>query len=641
MNEATRSFVGAALALAAVASLVLGPGLLGTSAFGAEPPKPPPQVQQQELQLNNGILQQVGGKGGGKLIKLPLPDPEAFETTDGRKGWRIKIPGGRPLATPAVVDGVVYVGGGFGSHEFYALDASTGARVWTCKTGDDGPTAAVVSEGCVTYNTESCTLFVHDAKTGKVLWHRWLGDPLMSQPAIGGGRLFMAYPGKDGSHHLVAFELRTGKALWDHKIAAEIITAPVVRGESVFAATTDGTLYRFDVKTGKRLWATKCNVTCAPRIVGDKVYISQRAVRKVDVKVKKGEKVEKKTADTTVEGLNVVDARTGKLAFAEPQAAIRAAYLLSHRVAGIQLNLNAVRAIYGETELRLSADATVHAIRMYPASNGGYASLRNRLSEFAKSKVVEDPHAAIKDAEEALKLAKEIEKAKLPAGKGVTAEERKRGEEALRELAEKLRTEAKTTRATALTAKDIKSKLKAIEKEVTVAAKEDASVGFPTAPQTAKLGLAAGNIGQGNVKAIWAYQGSRPNILGSQAVSVSGDRFRSVDTATGKVVWDHEVQSKVDATRPATPPALAGGKFYFGTADGRIVCADPKTGKTLWETKVGGRILFEPAVVGGKVYAATNDGTLICLDTGDASADGWPMWGGSARHNGPEAKTAK
>jgi outer membrane protein assembly factor BamB len=46
------------------------------------------------------------------------------------------------LATPAVVDGKVFLGGGFGSYEFYALDAKTGKLLWQYRTGDDGPTAA-------------------------------------------------------------------------------------------------------------------------------------------------------------------------------------------------------------------------------------------------------------------------------------------------------------------------------------------------------------------------------------------------------------------------------------------------------------------------------------------------------------------
>ena len=79
-----------------------------------------------------------------------IGNPEPFTSKDGKiKGWKLTIPGSRPLATPCVVKGKVFVGGGFGSHEFYALDAVTGKKVWQYQTSDDGPTAAVVEDGLV------------------------------------------------------------------------------------------------------------------------------------------------------------------------------------------------------------------------------------------------------------------------------------------------------------------------------------------------------------------------------------------------------------------------------------------------------------------------------------------------------------
>jgi outer membrane protein assembly factor BamB len=47
------------------------------------------------------------------------------------------------------IGGMLFVGGGYGSHEFYAFNAETSARVWTAKTSDDGPTAAAVEDGYV------------------------------------------------------------------------------------------------------------------------------------------------------------------------------------------------------------------------------------------------------------------------------------------------------------------------------------------------------------------------------------------------------------------------------------------------------------------------------------------------------------
>ena len=123
--------------------------------------------------------------------KLPTVDPPIpYNSEDGRiKGWRVIIPGQRPLATPAVVDGRIFLGGGFGSYDFYAFDAKTGNVSWQYQTSDDGPTAAVVDDGYVAFNTESCELEVLTVE-GRPVWKHWLGDPLMSMPAIGKGNPF-------------------------------------------------------------------------------------------------------------------------------------------------------------------------------------------------------------------------------------------------------------------------------------------------------------------------------------------------------------------------------------------------------------------------------------------------------------------
>src|SRR5262249_31729019 len=91
---------------------------------------------------------------------LPRVAPTVpWQSKDGlRNGWKVSIPGRRPLATPAVADDRLFLGGGFGSYDFYALDAATGHVLWQYQTEDDGPTAAVVHEDHVAFNTESCEL---------------------------------------------------------------------------------------------------------------------------------------------------------------------------------------------------------------------------------------------------------------------------------------------------------------------------------------------------------------------------------------------------------------------------------------------------------------------------------------------------
>ncbi len=68
--------------------------------------------------------------------ELPAIIPENITLAGGHKAWKITIPGNRPLATVAYEDGLIFVGGGYGSYEFYALNAETGKLAWMFKTGD-------------------------------------------------------------------------------------------------------------------------------------------------------------------------------------------------------------------------------------------------------------------------------------------------------------------------------------------------------------------------------------------------------------------------------------------------------------------------------------------------------------------------
>jgi outer membrane protein assembly factor BamB len=218
----------------------------------------------------------IDPKHKGHLPRVDEPSP--FASPDGRfRGWRVSIPGGRSLATPAVVDGRVFLGGGFGSYDFYAFDARDGRLAWQYQTSDDGPTAAAVAEGYVVFNTESCELEVLTVE-GTPVWKKWLGDPLMSMPAVAAGRVYMAYPDSRGDrqHYLACFDLPTGREYWKQPIAGEIITAPVLAGGHVHFATLDGTLYCMRQDDGRVEWHEPRNATSSPVVWEGECFFSQR-----------------------------------------------------------------------------------------------------------------------------------------------------------------------------------------------------------------------------------------------------------------------------------------------------------------------------------------------------------------------------
>jgi Ca-activated chloride channel family protein len=313
----------------------------------------------------------------GKAVEVALPatlpalKPVAFKTADGKAGWVLKIPGDRPLATPAYADGLLFVGGGYGSHEFYAFDARTGALAWQTKTSDDGPSAAVAEDGYVAFNTESCTLIVVEAKTGKLVWQEWLGDPLMSQPAISKGRVFMAYPGQGrkasqphsqqgqsaaanhnpkpvlnaqkknlgalsqevegtGSHTLLCADLKTGRHLWERRISGDVISAPVISDDKVYFTTFDGTSYALDAGNGSLVWKKENAGTSAPTVAGGDVMIMQKDSR---------------GAASAYEGLKMLDAGKGEDRDDRLLAREKAGYLDENKGGGVALKPESLAAL--------------------------------------------------------------------------------------------------------------------------------------------------------------------------------------------------------------------------------------------------------------------------------------------------------
>ena len=157
----------------------------------------------------------------------------------------------------------------------------------------------------------------------------------------------------------------------------------------------------------------------------------------------------------------------------------------------------------------------------------------------------------------------------------------------------------------------------------------------------AKIGQAMGNIGQGSVRGVWSYQGSKPFIYKDRIYSAMGDTLKCVDAKTEKILWKKTLRppKQKDAKEPLlnsglTPPALVNDKVFLGTSFGEVYCLAAETGELLWNASIGEPIVFQPAVAKGRIYLSTNIGHLYCIETGDTKDDGWLMWGANAGHNG-------
>lgn len=232
---------------------------------------------------------------------LPIPAAAAGETArftfaGYRRGWFVRVPGGsQALLTPAYGNGKIFLGGGFSSAHFYAYDARSGDPLWTTVASDGGPTAAILEDDKVLFNTESCTLFAVNASTGQHLWRRWLGDPLMGQPAANSDTVFSGHvidgrsPGRirrgqtgwgvagGRVYGFTALRLRDGRPRWTRRISADVMNGPVLDGRSVFFTTMDGAVHHLDQRSGRTRWHRNLHATSAPWLHGDEVHVTAQA----------------------------------------------------------------------------------------------------------------------------------------------------------------------------------------------------------------------------------------------------------------------------------------------------------------------------------------------------------------------------
>lgn len=429
------------------------------------------------------------------------------DSVTGFGGWRIVLEPKRAVPTPAVANGSVFVGGGFGSYDFFAFDARTGAPAWYLHTNDDGPTSAVLSDGFAVFNTESCTLEVVDAVTGTVVWERWLGDPLLAQPAVMDGRVYMAYP-RAGEHRLGAFALRGGQPLWEIRLDHDVITAPVAAEGRIYCSTFDGAVWCVDPKTGKVDWTQQLQATSAPWVCRGDVYVSHRE-----------------------------DAPRGAR---QPGDASRTQ------------SGEALTAEFGVPRERTSR---------HDSGSGRFKSHYSDKAAFYLSS--SSGHAR---------------------------------KQAYHEL--------------------------------------DSSVGFSTAPSSAKLQAAEQLLGENLVSRTWRFQGSRPVVVNGILYDTTGDRLEASDVQSGELLWAWQDARATEGERRLTPPAVANGRVWAGTWDGRLISWDALTGDLRWKVATGAPCHWQPVVSEGWVYAGLEDGSLLAFATGDPLDTDWPMWGGGCGHNG-------
>jgi outer membrane protein assembly factor BamB len=220
---------------------------------------------------------------------------------------------GVDLSSPAVVNGVVYIGSA--DDKLYAFDASgatncsgspkTCAPLWTATTGGLVFSSPAVVNGIVYVGSDDDKLYAFDAsgttncsgspKVCRPLWTATTGGVVRASPAVAGGIVYVG----SGDGKVSAFDAagatncsgspKTCVPLWTAATAGEVFfSSPAVASGVVYVGAgglgSSNTLYAFDAAGKKQcsdspkvchpLWtATTAHAASPPAVAGGVVYV--------------------------------------------------------------------------------------------------------------------------------------------------------------------------------------------------------------------------------------------------------------------------------------------------------------------------------------------------------------------------------
>lgn len=217
--------------------------------------------------------------------------------------WTFKA-GGAIVTSPAVADGVVYIGALDG--HLYAIDQQTGKEKWNFKSSMPIASSPAVANGTLYFVSSRGALAALDLATGKPKWvfateferkfeaknlhgypsaaqtipDAW--DIFISSPAVANGKVYFG----SGDGNVYAVDAQAGVALWKFATKDVVHASPAVANGLVYIGSWDSYLYALDADTGLEKWSFKSGedntihnqvgFQSSPAVDGETVYVGCR-----------------------------------------------------------------------------------------------------------------------------------------------------------------------------------------------------------------------------------------------------------------------------------------------------------------------------------------------------------------------------
>jgi eukaryotic-like serine/threonine-protein kinase len=211
---------------------------------------------------------------------------------------------GSVISSPAVVNGVAYVGSTDGN--LYAVDAGSGALKWKFATQSWVVSSPAVAAGMVYFESYDSNLYAVDTNAGQLKWKfqtggekRYAGKHLhhlepatenmpdpwdfyLSSPSVWNDMVY--FGSSDGN--VYALDANSGALKWKFQTGDVVHSSPALADGILYLGSWDTYLYALDAVSGKEKWRFKTGddpefhnhvgIQSSPAVVDGVVYFGSR-----------------------------------------------------------------------------------------------------------------------------------------------------------------------------------------------------------------------------------------------------------------------------------------------------------------------------------------------------------------------------
>jgi eukaryotic-like serine/threonine-protein kinase len=182
---------------------------------------------------------------------------------------------GQVISSPAVVEGIVYVGSSDGN--LYAIDEQSGTQKWAFATKSRVSSSPAVAGSLVFFGSYDGNFYAVDVASGKLQWKfqnagerrfaaphlhgsvpagETMPDPFdiyLSSPVVWNSTVFFG----SGDGNVYALDAAAGTLKWKFHTGDVVHASPAIADGKLYVGSWDSYFYALDANTGREIWRFK------------------------------------------------------------------------------------------------------------------------------------------------------------------------------------------------------------------------------------------------------------------------------------------------------------------------------------------------------------------------------------------------